>query len=52
VSIASHVREVLDGKRLESLFVNGDTQSSMQTIFDQSYRHLDAAQQRAFRLLG
>jgi tetratricopeptide (TPR) repeat protein len=52
MSIASYVREVLDGKRLESLFVKGDPQSSMQAIFDQSYRSLSAAQQRAFRLLG
>jgi DNA-binding SARP family transcriptional activator/tetratricopeptide (TPR) repeat protein len=52
VSIAAHVRELLDGRRLDGLLVDGDPQSSMQTIFDQSYRRLDAAHQQAFRLLG
>ena len=52
VSVATHVREMLGGRRLSALDVDGDPRSSMRTIFDQSYRRLDAAQQRAFRLLG
>ncbi|WP_433725335.1 BTAD domain-containing putative transcriptional regulator [Actinoplanes sp. CA-051413] len=50
--IAAYVRELLGGRRLDALLVDGDPQSSLRTIFDQSYRRLGPATQRAFRLLG
>jgi DNA-binding SARP family transcriptional activator len=52
LNVASYLAEIVEGRRLESLWVDGDPQSSVQVIFDQSYRCLTASQQRAFRLLG
>jgi DNA-binding SARP family transcriptional activator/tetratricopeptide (TPR) repeat protein len=38
--------------RLESLAIDGDPASNLRAVFDQSYRCLTAAEQRALRLLG
>ncbi|BEL02808.1 BTAD domain-containing putative transcriptional regulator [Actinoplanes sichuanensis] len=47
-SIAGYVAETA----LDSLAIEGDPASNLRAVFDQSYRSLSVAQQRALRLLG
>jgi DNA-binding SARP family transcriptional activator/tetratricopeptide (TPR) repeat protein len=53
VPLAGLVGELADQhKRLDLLEAGGDLHTSVRTVFSWSYRHLDAAAARAFRLLG
>jgi DNA-binding SARP family transcriptional activator len=49
--IADYVRD-LAVDRMSGLAVSGDPTSSVQEVFDQSYRRLDAGTRRMYRLLG
>lgn len=51
------VRELVDeladqGRRLDWLAADGDPDTALRTVFSWSYRHLDGATARTFRLLG
>jgi DNA-binding SARP family transcriptional activator/tetratricopeptide (TPR) repeat protein len=50
--VPAYVRGLRDGDRLAQLAVDGDDQASVRNAFAVSYRRLDAASRRAFRLLG
>jgi DNA-binding SARP family transcriptional activator/Flp pilus assembly protein TadD/DNA-binding XRE family transcriptional regulator len=53
VPLAELVGELADQqRRLDLLDAGGDARSAARTVFSWSYRHLDAAAGRAFRLLG
>jgi len=51
-TIAAYHAELTDGMRLPTLAVEGDRQSSLETVFAYSYRALSGPAQRLFRLLG
>lgn len=51
-SLAEHVALLVGGDRLATLELDGDSQSAIRAVFDQSYRSLAAEEQRAFRLVG
>ena len=53
VPLAGLVTELADQtRRLDLLDAGGDTSTAVRGVFSWSYRHLDAAAARAFRLLG
>jgi DNA-binding SARP family transcriptional activator/Tfp pilus assembly protein PilF len=52
-SLASLVAELADQqRRLDLLNADGDPRTAVRAVFSWSYRHLDAATARTFRLLG
>jgi DNA-binding SARP family transcriptional activator/tetratricopeptide (TPR) repeat protein len=52
VSIERYVDELRSGNRLSRLTVADDPRAAVRAAFDLSYRALDPARQRAFRLVG
>jgi len=52
VRLADLVAELNGGPRLDLLDANGDPRTAVRTVFSWSYRHLDAATARMFRLAG
>ena len=53
VPLAELVAELADQqRRLDLLDAGGDPRTAVRAVFSWSYRHLDAAAARAFRLLG
>jgi DNA-binding SARP family transcriptional activator/Tfp pilus assembly protein PilF len=53
VPLAGLVSELADlGTRLDLLAADGDPRTEVRTVFSWSYRHLDAEDAQAFRLLG
>ncbi|WP_051385830.1 ATP-binding protein [Actinokineospora inagensis] len=52
LTLAEHVADIEGEGRLEAMSRGSDGRSTLRTVFDWSYRHLDAEHARQFRLLG